>query len=75
MWVSIPDPHEPYEVPRRFFEEAKNSFEFPEQRKDEFTDGTAPERNVVLNKILDFSNNQNSNNNDYNENDKRRIKK
>ena len=26
-----------------------------------------PERNVVLNKILDFSNNENSNNNDYNE--------
>ena len=67
LWVSIPDPHEPYEVPRRFFEEAKNSFKFPDQRKDEFTDGSAPERNVVLNKILDFSNNQNSNNNDYNE--------
>ena len=57
----------PMKYQEDFFEEAKNSFKFPDQRKDEFTDGTAPERNVVLNKILDFSNNQNSKNNDYNE--------
>mgnify|MGYP006087124409 CR=1 FL=1 len=65
LWVSIPDPHEPYEVPRKFFDEVKDTFKFPKQRDDEFSDGTSPERNVVLNKILDFSNNENSQSDQY----------
>tara|TARA_Y100001960_G_scaffold307569_1_gene364016 strand:- start:287 stop:1726 length:1440 start_codon:yes stop_codon:yes gene_type:complete len=56
LWVSFPDPHEPYEVPKKYFNEVKGTFEFPKLRSDEFSDGTAPERNVLLNKILSMSN-------------------
>ena len=49
LWTSFPDPHEPFEVPRRYAEMFPPSeVNLPPQRDDEFTDGTAPERNRVL---------------------------
>ena len=49
LWVSFPDPHEPYEVPRRYAEMfPQEQVKLPPQRDDEFTDGTAPESNRVL---------------------------
>ena len=56
LWVSFPDPHEPYEVPKKYFNEVKDTFEFPQLRNDEFSDGTSPERNILLNKILSMNN-------------------
>lgn len=48
LWVSIPDPHTPYEVPRQYSEQfGKDVVEMPPYREGEFTDGTAPERNKV----------------------------
>ena len=52
LWVSFPDPHEPYEVPRKYFDEVKGTFQFPPLRDDEFSDGTAPERNILLHEIM-----------------------
>jgi choline-sulfatase len=49
LWTSFPDPHEPFEVPRRYAEMfPPEGVKFPPQRDDEFTDGTAPERNRIL---------------------------
>ena len=53
LWVSFPDPHEPYIAPARYV----NMFPpekvvLPNTREYEFTDGTAPERNRLLYKIL-----------------------
>jgi len=53
LWVSYPDPHEPYEVPRRYAEMfPPEHVNLPPQRDDEFSDGTAPERNRVLHRML-----------------------
>jgi choline-sulfatase len=52
LWVSFPDPHEPYEVPRRYAEMfPPESIELPPWPEDEF----APERNRVLKRMLDIS--------------------
>ena len=53
LMISFPDPHEPYESPREYFNQFPiNEITLPPQRVDEFTDGTSPERNRVLAKIL-----------------------
>jgi arylsulfatase A-like enzyme len=53
LWVSFPDPHEPYEAPRRYVDMfPPEDVVMPPQRTDEYTDGTAPERNRVLAKIM-----------------------
>ncbi|MBO04491.1 MAG: hypothetical protein CL731_05690 [Chloroflexi bacterium] len=49
LWVSFPDPHEPYEAPRRYVDMLPpEEVVLPPQRTDEYTDGTSPERNRVL---------------------------
>lgn len=54
LWVSFPDPHSPYEVPRRYFEElAEAGVELPPVEPYEMPG--APERNRVLRRILDVS--------------------
>ena len=53
LWVSFPDPHEPWEAPARYAEMfPHNQVEIPPWRDDEFSDGTAPERNRVLYEML-----------------------
>ncbi len=53
LWVSYPDPHEPWEAPRQYAEMfPPDKIELPPWRDDEFSDGTAPERNRVLHAIL-----------------------
>lgn len=51
LWVSIPDPHTPYECPERYAI-APDDVVLPPWRADEYTDGTAPERNRVLHAML-----------------------
>ena len=49
LWVSFPDPHEPWEAPRRYVDMfPPEKVELPPWREGEFTDGSAPERNRVL---------------------------
>jgi len=53
LWVSYPDPHEPYEVPRYYGDMfPANKVILPPSRSDEFSDGSAPDRNRVLYEIL-----------------------
>ncbi len=53
LWVSFPDPHEPWEVPRQYADMfPREKIELPPWRDDEFTDGTAPERNVALYEMM-----------------------
>ena len=53
LWVSIPDPHTPYEAPRKYSEQfGEDAVEMPPFREEEFTDGTAPERNRVLYEMI-----------------------
>ncbi len=53
LWVSYPDPHEPYEAPRRYADMfPPEGVNLPPSRSSEFTDGTAPERNRTLYEIL-----------------------
>jgi arylsulfatase A-like enzyme len=56
LWVSYPDPHEPWEAPRQYAEIfPPERIELPPWRPDEFSDGTAPERNRVLHAILSLA--------------------
>lgn len=53
LWVSFPDPHEPWEAPRQYADLfPRERLQLPPWRDDEFSDGTAPERNRVLYEIL-----------------------
>ena len=53
LWVSFPDPHEPYEAPRRYVDMfPPEDVVMPPQRTGEYTDGTDPERNRVLAKMM-----------------------
>jgi len=52
LWVSFPDPHEPWVCPRSYFEEMEDQVQLPPWRPGEFSDGTAPERNRVLYEML-----------------------
>lgn len=57
LWLSFPDPHEPWEAPRRYAEMfPKEKIALPPWREDEFTDGTAPERNRVLHAMMGMQN-------------------
>jgi arylsulfatase A-like enzyme len=52
LWVSFPDPHEPYEAPRHYADMfPPESIELPPWRADEF-DEQAPERNRVLHHMM-----------------------
>ena len=53
LWVSFPDPHEPWVCPEEYaalFPQDK--IELPPWRDGEFSDGTAPERNRILYEML-----------------------
>ena len=52
LWVSFPDPHEPWVCPRSYFEEMEDQVQLPPWRPNEFNDGTAPERNRALYEML-----------------------
>ena len=54
LWVSFPDPHEPWIVPEQYAEMfPPASIQLPPLRADEFgPDSGAPERNRVLHRIL-----------------------
>jgi arylsulfatase A-like enzyme len=55
LWVSLPDPHEPWVAPKKYADMfPADKIELPPQREDEFTDGSAPERNKVLYNILNW---------------------
>jgi arylsulfatase A-like enzyme len=55
LWVSYPDPHEPYEAPRRYAEMfPPESIDLPPSRDGEF-DESSPERNRILHRILGLS--------------------
>ncbi|MEM7538987.1 MAG: sulfatase-like hydrolase/transferase [Chloroflexota bacterium] len=56
LWVSIPDPHEPWVVPEQYaalFPPEK--IDLPPSRDGEFTDGTAPDRNRILYEMLNYA--------------------
>ncbi|MDA1280249.1 MAG: sulfatase-like hydrolase/transferase [Chloroflexi bacterium] len=53
LWVSFPDPHEPFEAPRRYVDMfPPEDVVMPPQRTDEFSDGTVPARNRVLARMM-----------------------
>lgn len=53
LWVSIPDPHTPFEAPKKYAEMfGEDVVEMPPYRDGELTDGTAPERNRVLYEMI-----------------------
>jgi arylsulfatase A-like enzyme len=55
LWVSFPDPHPPYEVPRKYAEMFRpEKLKLPRWDKDEFK--KSPERNRVLHEILGIEN-------------------
>ena len=56
LWVSFPDPHEPWVCPRSYFEEMEDQVQLPPWRPGEFDDGTAPERNRALYEMLGVRN-------------------
>lgn len=51
LWVSIPDPHAPYECPSQYAI-APEDVVLPPWRADEYSDGTAPQRNKVLHAMI-----------------------
>jgi len=51
LWVSIPDPHTPYECPEQYVIPPED-VDMPPWREDEFSDGTAAERNQVLHAMI-----------------------
>ena len=53
LWVSFPDPHEPYEAPKRYVEMfPKENVKLPPQKRGEFDDESSPERNKILYEIM-----------------------
>ncbi|MEM7132110.1 MAG: sulfatase-like hydrolase/transferase [Chloroflexota bacterium] len=57
LWVSIPDPHEPWVCPEQYAAIfPKEKIDLPPWRDDEFNDGTAPERNRMLYEMLGVRN-------------------
>ncbi|MHB1319272.1 MAG: sulfatase-like hydrolase/transferase [Anaerolineae bacterium] len=53
LWVSFPDPHEPYVAPRSYAERfPRDVIELPPRREGEFSGPGVPERNRVLHEIL-----------------------
>jgi arylsulfatase A-like enzyme len=51
LWVSIPDPHTPYECPSQYVI-GPDEVELPPWREDEYSDGTASERNRALHAMI-----------------------
>lgn len=57
LWVSFPDPHEPWVCPRSYAEQfPPEKIELPPWREGEFDDPRAPERNRVLYEMLGVRN-------------------
>lgn len=53
LWVSFPDPHEPWVAPRQYADLfPPERIDLPPWREGEFTDPRAPERNQVLHRML-----------------------
>ncbi|MBT3604698.1 MAG: sulfatase-like hydrolase/transferase [Candidatus Latescibacteria bacterium] len=53
LWLSFPDPHEPWEAPREYYDQfTPDKIDMPPWRDGEFTDGTTPERNRVLYEMM-----------------------
>ena len=53
LWVSFPDPHEPWEAPRQYFDQfSQDKIELPPWREGEFDGDEVPERNKVLYQML-----------------------
>ena len=53
LWISFPDPHEPYEAPKRYTDMfPPEEIKLPPQRAGEFNDDTSPERNKILFEIM-----------------------
>jgi arylsulfatase A-like enzyme len=53
LWVSYPDPHEPWVAPRAYADRfPPEQIVLPQWRANEFDDGTAPERNRILYRML-----------------------
>ncbi len=50
LWVSYPDPHGPYDVPKKYFDAIINQVELPPWDDDEFTN--APERNKIFYEMM-----------------------
>jgi len=61
LWVSIPDPHTPFEAPKSYADQfGEDVVEMPPYREDEFTDGSAPERNQALYKMIGMTDDEES---------------
>lgn len=53
LWVSFPDPHEPYEAPKRYTDMFPPSgVKLPPQKENEFNDDLSPQRNRILYEIM-----------------------
>jgi len=53
LWVSFPDPHEPWVVPEQYYAQMRDQVVLPPWREGEFgPDSGAPERNRVLYEML-----------------------
>ena len=53
LWVSFPDPHEPYEAPKRYTDMFPPSqVKLPPQKENEFNNKFYPERNRILYEIM-----------------------
>ena len=55
LWLSIPDPHAPYECPQKYVIPPEDVV-LPPWRDDEYTDGTTSERNQVLHAMIGVEN-------------------
>ncbi|MEZ4661750.1 MAG: sulfatase-like hydrolase/transferase [Caldilineaceae bacterium] len=57
LWLSIPDPHEPWVCPEQYATLfPPDKIELPPWRADEFSDGRAPARNRILYEMLGLRN-------------------
>ena len=55
LWISFPDPHEPWVAPEQYAAMfPKEAIDLPPWRDGEFEDERAPERNQILNRMLGF---------------------
>ncbi len=52
LWLSYPDPHEPYIAPRRYVDMIAEDVPLPPRREGEFSGPDVPERSRVLHEIL-----------------------
>ena len=57
LWVSFPDPHEPWVVPEQYADLfPRDKIDLPPWREGEFEDERAPERNRILHQMLGVQN-------------------